>query len=344
MAYTVTWSMRSNSMQLITADGVKLKVGTHSEGEERKLFNALCGAGFGLAIVTSVVMKAFPISELGLTDGGIWTRRVMLPATGIEAAARVYADMHNLPPSLTITMVCMRSPPGSATPGTPALMLTGSYFGPSSEAEKACSALFDTRLTGQAMHSETELVPLADGNLPLKPLSANGGHKSFSSTFLDDIDAARIQESFKLWLAVGDMYKDALPTTLVFNKWDTKVIKAHGDSDVGTAKAFEHRTQSMVANAMLRCSTEQTRVAVEGFGREFLKIVRRGDPGPPKCIANNQRPGMDMEELYTRERLAELGCIKKLWDPTGVLWNPIVWEASSEMGERTSSVYGSLNR
>jgi hypothetical protein len=87
------------SMQLITTDGVRLEVSLSSKGSERTLFNALCGAGFGLAIVTSVVMKAFRISRLRLTDNSIWTRRVVLPASAsrwLVALLRACNISHNL--------------------------------------------------------------------------------------------------------------------------------------------------------------------------------------------------------------------------------------------------------
>ncbi len=310
------------SIQLITADCVKLEVGPHSEREERILFNALCGAGFGLAVVTSVVMKAFPIASMGLTDNGIWTRRVTLPATAIDVAAQTFASMRQLPPALTLTIVCARAPPTSATPLAPLIMMVASYFGPPSEGEQAVPALFDDSLTSQALSAETKLIPFAEANLPLKPLSANSGHKGFSGAFLDTIDAESIQEAFARWLKLGEQYEDASPTTLIFNKWDAKAIIANGQTEVGRAKFFEHRHQSMVANAMRWCTKTESIHAVDKFGEDFLHIVRRTEKGPPKCFANNQRPGMDMEELYSREKLVELRRIKSKWDPHGVFWSP----------------------
>lgn len=113
------------SIQLITAAGMKLEVGPFSTGKERELFNALCGAGFGFAVVTSVVMKAFHMVDLNLDNNTIWTRRISLPANAIEIVAKTFADMQQVPIALTMTMVCTRSPPNSENLGTPVIMITG---------------------------------------------------------------------------------------------------------------------------------------------------------------------------------------------------------------------------
>jgi FAD/FMN-containing dehydrogenase len=48
-------------------DTRELIVNEESDGEERRLFNALCGAGHGLGVVTSITLKAWQIADLGLT-------------------------------------------------------------------------------------------------------------------------------------------------------------------------------------------------------------------------------------------------------------------------------------
>lgn len=311
------------SIQLITADGLKLEVGPLSTGKERTLFNVLCGAGFGFAVITSVVMKAFRINDLKLDDNTIWTRRVSLPANAIEIAARAFAEMQPVPPALTLTMVCTRSPPNSDKPGTPVIMITGSYFGPSHEGERAAVGLFNEELTSNALAAVTELASFADVNLPLKPLSINGGHKGFSSTFLESIDAKAIQESLELWISLGERHHDAYPTCLVFSRWNSEAIVRHGQTEIGRGKFFEHRTYNMVANVMRWCSKRETLQAVEKFGDDFLKIVRRSSVGPHKSIANNQRPSMDLEELYSRDKVIKLREIKLIWDPLHIFWCPI---------------------
>jgi hypothetical protein len=78
----------------------------------------------------------------------------------------------------------------------------------------------------------------------------------------------------------------------------------------------------MLANAMCWYTSDETRGPIEQFGDEFLKIMRRNSTGQVRCIANNLRPGMDLEELYGREKLEELRKIKAFWDPYRILWSP----------------------
>lgn len=310
------------SMQVITAEGLKLEVSPSSTGQERILFNALCGAGFGLAVVTAVTMKAFPISSLNLTNDCIWTRRVTLPATAVDIAAQVFSNTRELPPPLHLTMVCVRAPPNAPAPGSPLIIITVNYFGPSHEGEQASSFLFEQELLDKALNAETELVPFASANAPLKPLSANHGHKGFSSTFLQNTDSQTIQAAVEKWLELGNEYRDAYPTTLIFNKWNSEVIDRNGQEEAGHAKFFEHRGFKMVAFTMRWCVNETTVQALDDFGDEFLRIMRRNEQGPYHCIANNQRPGMNLEEVLSKERLEELKHVKFTWDPTHIVWSP----------------------
>jgi hypothetical protein len=45
----------------------ELAVSATSEGEEKRLYNVLCGAGHGLGIVTNIVLEAWRTADLGLT-------------------------------------------------------------------------------------------------------------------------------------------------------------------------------------------------------------------------------------------------------------------------------------
>ncbi|KAK6379870.1 uncharacterized protein PV06_00253 [Exophiala oligosperma] len=310
------------SMRVITGEGIKLEVSPSSTGQERNLFNALCGAGFGLAIVTSVNMKAFSIASLHLTNDCIWTRRVTLPSTAVDVATQVFSSIRTLPPPLHLTMVCVRAPPSSPSPGSPLIIITANYFGPSHEGEKATSFLYEPELLDRALKADTELVPFALANAPLKPLSANHGYKGFSSTFLQTIDSQTIQVAIEKWIELGNEYRDAYPTTLIFNKWNSEAIDRNGQEEAGNAKFFEHRGFKMMAFSMRWCMNETTRQVLDNFGDEFLRIVRRNEQGPYHCMANNQRPGMNLEELFSKKRLEDLKHVKSTWDPDHVLWSP----------------------
>ncbi len=95
-------------------------------GEERTLFNALCGAGHGLGIVTSVIMKAFSIRNLRMTDDSIWSRSIVFPPAAMETAAEAFVGFSDPAPPLSIVLLCTRAPATAPVPGAPMLILTAS--------------------------------------------------------------------------------------------------------------------------------------------------------------------------------------------------------------------------
>ena len=56
------------AFHLITAKGKALNLSASSTGEELALFNALCGGGHGIGVVTSVTLKVFPLARLKMAD------------------------------------------------------------------------------------------------------------------------------------------------------------------------------------------------------------------------------------------------------------------------------------
>ncbi|EQL31872.1 hypothetical protein BDFG_05917 [Blastomyces dermatitidis ATCC 26199] len=137
------------SIQLISQNEEKLDVSSSSEGEGKALFNALCGAGHGLGVITSVTMKIFPLKSLNLTNDCIWTRRAVFPSTAIAAAAEAFAQFSDPPPPLAISMVFFRTPPNAPVPDSHTIMLSASYYGPAHEGELAVALLFEPELVSK---------------------------------------------------------------------------------------------------------------------------------------------------------------------------------------------------
>lgn len=61
------------SFRVVTAGGDIVEVSSSSTGKELTIFNALCGAGHGLSVITSVETSAYPIADLNMTKGKVWT-------------------------------------------------------------------------------------------------------------------------------------------------------------------------------------------------------------------------------------------------------------------------------
>ncbi|KAH8879684.1 FAD-binding domain-containing protein [Thozetella sp. PMI_491] len=310
------------SFQLISADGRKAEVDLSSTGEERALFGALCGAGHGLGVVTSVVVKIWPLAGLAMRDDSIWTRRLIFPPSAIDLAADTFARFVDPPPALVVTMLFMRAPPNAPAPGAPMIMLSGSYYGPPEEAEQAASRLLDENLSGKAIKAETVFVPMATANNTFEVLNMHGGHKDICSRFLHSVETATLKTSFDRWLQVGEQYPDAKPTIGIWSRFSVRKSMALGQSSEGQPKFLEIRDRGVMASTFRSCSTPGTKEALDIYTEEFLNIASNDQAAPARTLANNQRPNMDLGELHTQERLVERRRLGSVWDAEHLFWSP----------------------
>ncbi|OAT02107.1 uncharacterized protein BDCG_17390 [Blastomyces dermatitidis ER-3] len=298
-----------NSVVVDTSTGTneeKLDVSSSSEGEGKALFNALCGAGHGLGVITSVTMKIFPLKSLNLTNDCIWTRRAVFPSTAIAAAAEAFAQFSDPPPPLAISMVFFRTPPNAPVPDSHTIMLSASYYGPAHEAELAVALLFEPELVSKANKVETLFVPMATVNNGLDFMDVHGGYKGISSCYVSFVNMESIKESFESWARLS-------------GRFSTNKAVGLGRSEEGQFKFLGIRGRSIFANTIRWAQSWETNKSLDQFCDEFMEIARRNDAGPPRTLANNQYSGIDLEELYPSGRVAELKRVKSIWDAERML-------------------------
>ncbi|OAX79770.1 hypothetical protein ACJ72_05911 [Emergomyces africanus] len=310
------------SIQLISQNAEKLDLSCSSEGEEKALFNALCGAGHGLGVITSVTMKIFPLASLNMTSDCIWTRRVILPSTAIGTAAKIFTQFGDPAPPLAISMVFLRAPPNAPVPDSLTIMLSASYYGPAHEGEKSAACLFEHELVSKANKVETLFVPMATVNNGLDFMNVHGGYKGISSCYLSSVNAETLKESFKSWARVGEHNLDAKQTIAIWGRFNTNKAVQLGQSWEGQPKFLSVRDRGIFTNTIRWSHKQETYEYLTHFCDEFMDIARRNDIGPPRTLANNQHPGIDLEELYPNERVAELKRVKSIWDAERVFWSP----------------------
>ncbi|PGH07456.1 hypothetical protein GX51_01757 [Blastomyces parvus] len=310
------------SIQLISQNKERLDVSSSSEGEEKALFNALCGAGHGLGVVTSVTMKIFPLQSLNMANDCIWTRRAIFPATAIAVAAEAFIRLNDPSPPLAISMVFFRTPPNAPIPDSPTIMLSASYYGPAQEGEQAAALLFEPELVSKASKVETLFVPIATANNGLDFVDVHGGYKGISSCYVNSVNVESIKASFESWARVGEQNQDAKRTIAVWGRFSTHKAVDLGRSEVGQLKFLGVRDRGIFANTIWWAHRRETMKAIDQFCDEFMEIARRNDAGPPRTLANNQYSGMDLEELYPNDRATELKRVKSIWDAERLFWSP----------------------
>ncbi|KAM0438718.1 hypothetical protein ACHAPT_001475 [Fusarium lateritium] len=311
------------SFRVITAEGEIIQVSTSSTGKEFALFNALCGAGHGLSVITSIETSAYPISSLNMPEDKIWTRSLVFPVSAIDTAAQSFLDLLRPPPAASITLLGLRSPPGTPAAGVPIIVLGYSYFGPAEEAEKHAALLFQEDLVGKAIMANTELGPIENINDKLDLLNTHGGHKAIASCRLEKTNIEAIKNAFQLWLSVTTKYPDAQKSPLAISSHNSTKPAELSQAKEGTAKFLESRNRDISAMVVAICEKEETMAALTGFMDDTVAELRKGDPGSvPRSFPNNLRFGIDLEEMFDKQRLAELREVKKLWDADGLFWSP----------------------
>lgn len=311
------------SFRVVNSSGDVVEVSSSSEGKELSLFNALCGAGNGLGVVTSVETSAFPISSLGMADDKIWTRSLVFPFSALDTAVQTFTSLSTTSPATSNIIMVARSPPGTPAAGKPIVVVGSTCLGPVEEAEKAAAALFDEEVVAKAVMATTEMLPVVNVNDRFKIFDAHGGHKTLASCRLKKVDPETIKATVAQWLAATEKYPDSQRSPIMLASFDTAKLSELGQSRPGAAKFLESRDRSLAAMMVLLCDKEESMTALTESVNGIMGEFRKADEGfVARSIANNLRFGIDREEMFDGGRLAELKGIKESWDADGIFWSP----------------------
>ncbi|KAH8809324.1 hypothetical protein F5884DRAFT_858825 [Xylogone sp. PMI_703] len=310
----------------ITALGEQVIVGSSSTGEERALFDVLCGAGCGLLAITAMKMRVYPISNLQLEDDKYWVRKWIFPGTAIEKVAEFF---NSLPVNkLAPVLIFARSPPSSPAPGNPILIFTLTYFGSSKEAEALVDSLISPEFSKFALTSDTTLAPFLSMFDGIKMFDAHGGFKSQHTARCVDVPVGTIVESYQRWKQFGDEVADARPTTVAFiSKFDPSITISNGlssDPEGRGGRPIAGRDRPVFTQLMMWYRQRESESAAEKYVTEFLSIMRKDDDMKgyaPATLPNNLRDNTMLEAAYTKEQLIEIRRVHRLWNGKGLFYN-----------------------
>jgi hypothetical protein len=312
------------SLGVITAEGKHREVSASSTGDELALYHALCGAGHGLGVVTSAKMKMYPLANLHLSDGKIWTRTLIFPPPALDHVADAFSAFQPTDGRLSFSVTFARSPPGTPAAGKPIIVMSATLHGHSSAAREAVPLLFDESLVHRAIKADTVMVPWADINKGLEKVDVHGGFKSITSARLHAIPADSIREVFKLWVDITDALPDAGRSVVVLTKFDTSRMQANGGEEAHAGKFLEARDRGITVMVPAWAVTRESYERMMGTVDVFIDVVRRGEVGKVWSFPNSMKVRADLGNLFSRERIAELKRLKKLFDSEGVFWSPYV--------------------
>lgn len=314
------------AIRILTTSGTFLTLSPNSLGDEKDLYNVICGAGFGFGIVTSITLKAWRISDLGLTDGKVWTHRMIFPPSDIDTAAELFVQLSGPLPQMATALLALRAPPSAPHSGAPVLMLILTYFGPASSAEKAFGAAFSPAYVTKAALCNTALANLTDLNAATDVLNRHGDYKTNYSTWAHNITKQKIRAGFEHWVRLGEEIPDAKAASyFVVSARDPTAMRVH---DLDNEKSFPRtiRERAIFAQAVPWWKDSKNEDACRKWGRDMLGILgdRSRDKERVNGFAANLNSDVDVTEIWPHEKLEQIRQLKGIWDPGNVFWNPVV--------------------
>jgi hypothetical protein len=309
------------SLRIVTADGKAVDVHPSSSGDHLALFNVLRGAGHGFGVITSAVIKIYPIRPLSLPDDKLWMRTLIFPPPALSDAAQAFLDFSVTEP-LNVQLTFLRAPPGFPSAGAPLIILSASFFGPSAEAEKATSVLFDENLVSKTIKADTTLVPLANMNDGLDAHNAHGGFKNINGARVKALSTEAVSKAFAAWVNGTDDIQDAKRTVVVLHAFNPNKLQANGVGQDGKGVFLESRDRGFNMTILAWCASSGSQGRLREMVDQILAAGRGSDNVAPRTMPNTMRLQESLDNLFTPERLAELGRVKKVWDPENVFLSP----------------------
>ncbi|OAA54588.1 FAD binding domain protein [Niveomyces insectorum RCEF 264] len=292
-----------------------------SDGDERALFAALCGAGFGLGVVTSLTLRVYPLSALTLDEGDkVWQRRVIFQGAAVRDAARALLSLLPVRGPLAVALLYRRNP----QTGAPIAVLVVHYFGPFAEAEKSDAArvLRAPEVTQKAVMAITAGVTVTEINALGKDAEARGGAKMLDSTFASSLDEDTIVALFENYVAFTDGRPDTWKSSASIAAWDTTKTIEMGSLKKKKGDFFQPRDRGLLLIQVSWSEKSEREEELKLHLADMRNIFLRGQSGPVMRFANNLSLPADLKEFYSADQIQELQKIKQRWDPTGLLWSP----------------------
>ncbi|KAK5686052.1 hypothetical protein LTS10_002166 [Elasticomyces elasticus] len=323
-------------IRIILANGEKSVLSPSSSGEDARLFNVLCGAGFGFGVITSITLRAWRISDLHMDEDKMWTRKLLFPPTAIQAAATLFSKLQHPEPRLLVTLIFVRAPPAAPRPGAPMIMLSIGFLGSAADGEKAAAASFDESVTSQAMIAESGTAALSTINDVSAPFDRHGDYKEQYSAWCSSLSVGTIVAAFNRWVRFGEETPEAKMTS--FLVLAAKSTKGMLENDTEGKKFFPRslRGRHLFVQAVPWWTVETAEEQARAWAAETLAIVNGPqhdglaaengftDGDRVTAYAANLSKGIDLATTWPAPKIDDIEKLKGLWDSKGVFWNPVV--------------------
>ena len=203
------------SARMVTAKGEFLKV---DEQSHPNLLWAIRGAGQFFGLITELVVKAHPITELGNDRGVIWAGSFVFPlARAKEVALAMKPLMEDSSRATAGLMMTMAPPPHRNS----SLIIAARFIGNPGDAEAAYQPLYDLK----PLVAAGKEIPIQNASDAREAIGAKGDYKRFGVVGLRRFDVDSFVETIDLWKSLIVECPDAINTAFNF-QWDSRFAKA----------------------------------------------------------------------------------------------------------------------
>ncbi|KAK1230304.1 hypothetical protein PQX77_006597 [Marasmius sp. AFHP31] len=302
------------SARIVTVSGELVDVSNESHPD---LLYAIRGAGQFFGVVTSLTLRAHPLSVLRTPDATLYTGTIVFPISRLDDVIEAFVPMVTNESNPWAGLMLIGAPPPAFQT---VIMILPIYFGPQEEAEKF-------------------LEPLR----ALQPVMFDGKNVLYTRAN-DAVDAFCVKDGFKRFAGAGmslDHFRDR--AKVVFPKIAElfEELKKVAPDAGATAYALEWNAYSSPHKKETEIKEEETAFAhkdakawlellswytdpashseVSRIEQQALALVREGQPDDHVSTYQNWTRTDPIEIRYRgKQRLEKLKALKKQWDPNGV--------------------------
>ena len=201
------------SARLVTAQGDLIDV---NEKTNPDLLYAIRGAGQHFGLVTQVVVKTYPLSDLGNDQGVLWIGTFIYPVERAnEVCSAVKTVMNDERYNTSGSMIIASPPPAQ----TPSIIISVRLTGDPKNADKAFGIFEKLNPTV----SEGQEVPLQNASDGRAAFEARGGLKHFSIAGLPSFEPGWFLELTSLYQEMVEECPDAKNSAFNF-QWDSRSV------------------------------------------------------------------------------------------------------------------------
>ena len=202
------------SARMVSAKGDIINV---NEKEHPDLLYGIRGAGQFFGLITQLVVKAYPLSDLGNDKGVIWTGSFVFPLDRAKEALPVMKGLMEDSSHATAGRMMVVAPPPTRSPS---LVISARHTGDPNNIEKAFKAVYDLNPTV----ANGAVVPIQNASDGREAVAAKGGFKEFGTVALHRFDQDAFLKVIDVWKEMIAECPDAINTGFSF-QWDSRPPK-----------------------------------------------------------------------------------------------------------------------